>query len=92
MVYHAVVDLFVLGVLWAMVGTVKRKVMSAPDRADAIRKLLIGLFAVFLLVWLASALYVRPWRTIDIPLWLIENIVRVLDFADALDSYDIHWH
>ncbi len=90
--YHAVVDLFVLGVLWSFFDAAKRKLMRDPELAQAVRALLGWAFLAFLVAWLASALYFRPWNRIDIPLWLAENVVRVVDFPDAMDSYDIHWH
>lgn len=90
--YHVVVDVFVLGVLWALVGVVKRKLLSDPGAVGVFRAGLMFGAVVFLLLWLLLATYLRPWRPIDIPLWLAENVVRVLDFSDAMDSYDIHWH
>jgi HEAT repeat protein len=66
--------------------------MEHPERAASIRKGAIRAFLIWLGVWLLCALWLRPWRLVDVPLWLGENVVRVVDFADVMESFDIHWH
>lgn len=52
----------------------------------------IGLFIIFLAVWLTSALVVRPWRTSDLFLWPLDNVLRVSDFGDVLDIFHVRLH
>ena len=46
----------------------------------------------FLAAWLVTAVFVRPWRPIDLALWPADNLLRVLDFADVLNTYHIRMH
>lgn len=95
-VYHAIIDLFVLRLMFSCFKAWQRKKLNDPKLADELQKLIrvLLLLPVFPCVvwWLVLALVVRPWEAIDIPLWLVENIVRVIDFTDIMDSFDIHWH
>jgi HEAT repeat protein len=90
--YHLVVDLFMLGLFRAIAGKVWSRLMEDPELKEAV--FLIGkiLFGLWLIVWLACVMHYRPWNLIDIPIWLSENVLRVFDFPDIMDSYDIHWH
>jgi HEAT repeat protein len=90
--YHLVVDLFMLGLFRAIVGKVWSRLMEHPERKENVIELGKILFRVWLIVWLVCALHFRPWNLIDIPIWLGENLLRVFDFPDIMDSYDIHWH
>ena len=90
--YHVIVDLFVLGLFWAMTRRIKERLLEQPTRVAVIFLLGALTFLIWFGVWMAFAMAVRPWRPIDVPLWFTENVVRVVDFADAMDSFDIHWH
>lgn len=90
--YHVIVDLFVLGLFWAMTRRIKARLLEKPTRVAAVFLLGALAFLIWFGVWMAFAMAVRPWRPIDVPLWLAENVVRVVDFADAMDSFDIRWH
>jgi HEAT repeat protein len=90
--YHLIVDVFVLGVLWAGTDQLWRRVQSDPDLARKVRRGLKVTFVLWLVAWAVSALLVRPWNLIDFPLWAGENVLRVIDFADVMDSCNIHFH
>ena len=90
--YHVIVDLFVLGLFWAMTRRIKERLLENPTRVAVVFILGALSFLVWFGVWMAFAMEVRPWRPIDVLLWFAENVVRVVDFADAMDSFDIHWH
>jgi HEAT repeat protein len=90
--YHIVIDLFVLGLFWAMTRRLQKRLMEKPGRVAVVFLLGALAFLGWFGVWMAFAMEVRPWRPIDVPLWFAENVVRVVDFADAMDSFDIHWH
>jgi hypothetical protein len=61
-------------------------------RRTIVMRTVLCFFGIWLLVWLSCAFYFRPWNSVDIPIWLVENVVRVIDFPDLMDSYDLHWH
>ena len=91
--FHVVVDTFVLCLLQDGFQSVQTLVSAA--RANAARwilNILITSFTVWVGIWLGCALWFRPWNPIDIPLWLLDNVLRVVDFADAIDSYNISFH
>lgn len=90
--YHLVVDVFVLGVLWEIVAKIRRDVL-ADEGIRWLLKLTFGIvFAVWFFAWVAVAFFLYPWSSIDIPLWFVDNILHVVDFADIMESFDIRLH
>jgi HEAT repeat protein len=90
--YHAVVDLFFLGVLWDVVGRIQRKVMKNEQIRNATYTMLGVTYFVWLAAWVLTAFWLYPWSWIDIPLWFLENILRVFDFADVMESFNLRLH
>ncbi|MCI0683750.1 MAG: hypothetical protein L0Y71_16720 [Gemmataceae bacterium] len=89
--YHVVVDVFILGVLWNLVNRVKRTLTDSDELMMIAKWTVIVLFTAWLLTWIVAVI-VSPWSPIDFPLWLVENTLRVVDFADIMESLDIHLH
>jgi HEAT repeat protein len=89
--YHAIIDTFILAVLWQVIERIKRRLMKDDGIRSLVTKSLIWTFAVWLLV-LIVFVSVQRWRPLDIPLWLLENVLRVVDFVDVMQSFDIRLH
>ena len=49
-------------------------------------------FALWFVAWMVFAFGVQRWAPIDVPLWFAENILRVLDFADVMESFYLSLH
>jgi HEAT repeat protein len=90
--YHLVVDLFMLAVFRAIFGKIWKRLMDDPDQKSRVVWIGAVAFLGWLIVWLSCAFHFRPWNGIDIPIWFGENVLRVFDFPDLMDSYDLHWH
>jgi len=90
--YHVVIDLFVLGLIGSILRRIRKRLLANPERAELIRFLGLVLFLLSFGFWMLCALLVRPWRAIDIPLWFVENFVRVIDFPDVMEGFQVHWH
>jgi len=90
--YHLVVDLFILRLLMEGVNRWKRSVLESGRFGKWLRWGPIGIVAVFVLVWLLSALFVRPWQASDLLWWPVDNLLRVMDFCDAMEIYRVRLH
>jgi HEAT repeat protein len=90
--YHLVVDAFFLGVVWDVVERIKRDLLRDEGIRDLVRKVLITAFAVWLIAWVVIAFGVHHWSPIDVPLWFAENVLRVFDFADVMESFNLSLH
>src|SRR5262249_37996935 len=75
--YHAVVDTFILGMLWRVVDRVKHRLMKDDGIRDLVQKVAIATFVLWLLVWALFAFGIHRWHFTDIPLWFLENFLRV---------------
>jgi hypothetical protein len=89
--YNLIIDVFMLGVLWAAVEQFRRWLFNRVP-ANVVRYGIAALLVLWLLTWLICALKYRPWQPIDLPLWLVENVFRVIDFPDLMNSYHIRLH
>jgi HEAT repeat protein len=89
--YHAIVDTFILAVLWQIIERTKRRLMKDDGIRSLVTKSLIWSFVGWLLV-LIVFIGIQRWRPLDILLWLVENVLRVVDFVDAMQSFDIRLH
>lgn len=89
--YHVVVDVFFLGVVWDVVQRIKEDYLEDEVIRDFVRKVLIAAFALWFVAWIVTA-GVRRWPLIDVPLWFVENVLRVFDFADVMESFDLSLH
>jgi len=87
--YHVVVDVFFLGVVWDVVERIKEHFLEDEGIRDLVRKALIAAVALWFVAWMVIA---HRWALIDHPLWFAENILRVLDFADIMESFDLSLH
>jgi hypothetical protein len=92
LVYHTVIDVFCLGVLWDAVERIKRRFLRDEGIRILVQRFLIGAFVVWLLSWLVVAFWLKPWRLRDIALWLIDNVIHVLDFPDVMETFDLRLH
>lgn len=90
--YHVVVDVFFLGLLWEVVARARRRLLKDERIADLVTRSVLIAFFGWLVVWLVVALWLYPWRKIDLPLWLLENVLRVVDFADVMESFNLRLH
>ena len=89
--YHAIVDTFVLAILWEVIERIKRRLLKDDGIRSLVTKSLIWSFVGWLLVLLVFV-GVQRWRPLDLLLWLLENVLRVVDFVDAMQSFDIRLH
>ena len=93
--FHLVINLFVLGLLFAWFGSLRRRAGSVAGRPGWGATLMarVPLFAaVVVAAWLVSALWVRPWHRADLLLWPPDNLLRLLDFADVMEVCDVRLH
>ncbi len=90
--YHVVVDVFFLGLVWAAVGRFREAVLADDEFRGMLVRLALAAFAVWFVAWVVVAFFVRPWRFADVPLWFAENALRVVDFADVMESFGIRLH
>lgn len=90
--YHVVVDVFFLGLVWAALGRFREAVLADDEFRGMLVRLALAAFAVWFIAWVAVAFVFRPWRFADIPLWFVENFLRVVDFADVMESFGIRLH
>src|SRR5262249_22824585 len=77
--YHVVVDVFFLGVVWALVERLKRDFLKDEVRLHLTTRALQALFAVWFVAWFV-VFVVHRWSFIDTPLWVLENVLHVVDF------------
>lgn len=83
-IFHLVLDLFLIGVL---LDGIKRLGLARTRTKQ------LGLAAgIFVVVWLISAFFIRPWRGQDLLLWPVENLIRVVDFTDAMEVLHLSLH
>jgi len=90
--YHVVIDLFILRLLMEGVDRWKRFLLEGGRFGRWRRWGPTAFVVAFVLIWLISALFVRPWRGWDLVLWPVDNLLRVLDFFDALEIYGARLH
>ncbi len=94
-VFRLLMGLFVLSLLLEGANRVK-KIAGAclPRLVRGLRQVVLHAVALLMLVlpvaWLVGAFWVRPWRWPDLLWWPIDNALRVLDFMDVLEIYDLH--
>lgn len=91
-VFHLVLDLFLISLI---IDGAQRYLGVNRKRDDDEVPLILnaGWFIIFFLIaWLASALYFRPWRRIDLLIWPLDNLARVIDFADILEVFHVRVH
>src|SRR5262249_48686374 len=50
-----------------------------------------ALFAVWFVAWFV-VFVVHRWSFIDTPLWVLENLLHVVDFADIMESFNLRLH
>lgn len=107
-VFHFVVDFFFLGLLVKSVAYFNRKAPAEKqtvlggweeclkDFHDLKDKpgLLIKhvLFLLFILLWLSIAFAIRPWNFQDFILWPLDNLLRVIDVFDVIDTFGFRFH
>jgi HEAT repeat protein len=91
-VFHLMVDLFIISLALEWVNRRKKALLEHPGRAQLVRNGFLGLSALLVGVWLISAWWVRPWRPIDMLLWPVDNVLRVVDVMDAMEIYQVRLH
>lgn len=90
--YHLVVNVFVLSLLWGIWTAASRWLRNHPARRWTVAGLLLVGFVVWATAWALCAFWLRPWQSRDIPWWFAECALRVVDCADCIDSFDITLH
>jgi HEAT repeat protein len=90
--YHVIIDVFFLGVLWDFGRRLRQRIVLDEGLRLLVRRAVAAVFVLWLVVWLLVAFAIRPWSPIDVPLWLLENVLRVVDFADIMESFDLSLH
>jgi hypothetical protein len=91
-IYHIVVDIFFLGLVFDLVGRFRDRLLEDEGIKDLLIKLACFAFGLWFLTWIAFAVFISPWRLVDFPLWYVENVLRVVDFADVMESFDLRLH
>ena len=89
--YHLIVDLFILRLLMEGFQRWTRYLVEGRFKR-LVRWGSVALVVGFISIWLYSALYWRPWQTWDLVLWPVDNVIRVVDFFDAMEIYHIRLH
>lgn len=90
--YHVVVDVFFLGLVWAVVGRIREVLLADDEFRGMLVRFGLGAFAIWFVTWVVVAFFVRPWRMADVVLWWVENVLRVVDFADVMESFGLRLH
>ncbi|HYH66803.1 MAG TPA: hypothetical protein VD866_19065, partial [Urbifossiella sp.] len=90
--YHVVVDVFFLGLVWAGVGRLRESLLGDDVIRDLVVRIGLVAFAAWFITWVVVAFFLRPWRFVDVPLWFVENVLRVVDFADVMESFGLRLH
>lgn len=91
--FELLIGLFLISVLLEGINRVKKAALENEARlALVFRVVLWCSVGVFVAVWLMSALLIRPWRVMDLFWWPIDNLLRVVDFMDAMEIYGIRLH
>lgn len=91
-VYHMIVDVFFLGLLWEVIKRGRDRLLEDEGIRTLLWRVALVAFSAWFSAWVVLALAVRRWAKQDIPLWFFENLLRVVDFADVMESFDIRLH
>lgn len=91
-VFHLLMDFFVISLLLEWIARARKALLADPRRVERMMKAAPWVVGSLVVVWLASALYFRPWRKVDLLLWPLDNLLRILDFMDALEIYRVRLH
>lgn len=89
--FHLFMDFFVISLLAEWFLRVKHWIARSGWRT-ALTWGARGLLILWVLVWIVSAMWLRPWQIRDIPLWFVDNVLRVLDFADVMQLCGARLH
>ena len=90
--YHLIVSVFVLSLLVAVFAKVRQWLVGKEWFQRWGLRVAFAAAGVFIVTWLSSALYFRPWRPVDIPLWLVDNVLRTVDFFDGMAIFHARLH
>jgi len=90
--FHLVIHLFFLRLLMEVVGRRRRSMLEAGTRRRVARWATLTVIGGFVAIWLFSALFWRPWFWSDLVLWPVDNLLRVVDFVDVMEIYQISLH
>lgn len=94
-VYRGILSLFLIRLILEWVGSLRQRLGSTSNRDERLNtfaRRMVLFTSLFLLWWLATALVFQPWGGADLILWPIENLLRVLDFADVLELFRVRLH
>lgn len=89
--FHLFMGVFLIGLLADAVDWVKRRFTDRFPHAHVTSRWLYLSLAGLLVVWVVSA-FIRLGRWSDILIWPVDNLVRVVDFVDAFEIYDVRLH
>lgn len=90
---HLMVSIFVVGFLVIGAGSLFRWWRAELEQRGVEIWRVFGIVAMlWLLVWIVSVGYLRPWNRVDITWWWIDNFLRVIDFPDLMEAFQVRLH
>ncbi len=90
--YHLVVDILILSLLVVVIDRLREWYLDDEDRRDWARLIARCAFGAWVLLTLLTAFLIHRWHPLDIPLWLLDNVLRVLDVGDAMECFHVRLH
>ena len=75
----------------ALVGLGRLRLAGRKNRRAFLVQM-TALLLAFSVLWLASAVFLRPWQLRDLTLWPVDNVLRVFDVADVMEIYEVRLH
>jgi len=91
MLFHLVLDMFLIRLLMDGISRFKKKVFGT-EKTRIWLVIWGAFFGMFVIVWIVSAGVIRPWRGRDMGLWWLDNLLRIVDFVDAMELFRIRLH
>lgn len=99
--FHFILDLFLVGLLWDLVRRWKRPRPSAKNEEEVLlqwkriqfklTKSWVSAFGILAIIWFWFAFF-SGWSWTDAFFWQVDNLIRVVDFADILQLTHVQLH
>lgn len=91
MAMHWIVDIFLITLFVQWVYRLGKKYLGAKFFTHFVRPVFILLLILIIIVVFFKAIK-ESWRWLDILLWPIDNIIRVIDVGDTFQLFQYHLH
>jgi hypothetical protein len=92
MVFSLFIDFFVLQVMFGFPGRFRGWMAKHMEHEEWFTPGFFITAGLFLVIWLPGALLLRNWRPIDLLLWPLDNLLRIVDFLDLMEAMGWRLH